>query len=73
MNERENAVSPEERAERAREQLENAGALYRLHAAGEMDVDKARVGKELLQLQTDLLDLYDGLARRSAISGRNPA
>src|SRR5829696_983582 len=59
------AMTPEEGAERVHTLLENTGAAYRLLVADELDVEWARAALELLQLQADLIDLYDGLARRS--------
>jgi hypothetical protein len=59
-------MSPQERAERVHNLLENTGAVYRMHVAGDLTVEQVRLALELLQLSADLIDLYDGLARRSA-------
>jgi hypothetical protein len=56
----------EQRAERVRLLQDNTQALYNMLINNQITVEQTRLGVELLQLSADLIDLYDGLARRSA-------
>jgi hypothetical protein len=58
-------MTPEERLERLEEIRGNADAAYRLLIDGELDLERARVAIDLLQLRTDLVDLEDALARKT--------
>jgi hypothetical protein len=58
-------MTPEERLARLEEIRGNTDAAYRLVVDGGIDLERARVAVDLLQLMTELVDLEDALSRKA--------
>jgi hypothetical protein len=57
-------MTGEERVERLQVLQDNIQAVYKMFMDNAIDVERARTALDLLQLQSDILDLEDAVSKR---------